>query len=253
MGSMFLFLHQIWCQVTLFMCWEMHMFTKIMWNLSKLNWRIHPSLFQWVSDSLIIVPSTSAALVPTGIHIPFSLWSFWLHWQWNWVKDWTTRQGWSAASGLHTTAMMFPGSKYAHVLSYSADVVEICNAHVHCVPDLDLISLHNEICVLILNWLGLVCFCSQVLQIKSRHSNIDLFTANDFELIGYQPHKRITMKMAVWACRQTVQLWPLTCGMQFLVSTGTHTLYGHFRQVNAIWLKSLIISTVAAWLPTLTL
>jgi dihydrofolate reductase/thymidylate synthase len=36
-----------------------------------------------------------------------------------------------------------------------------------------------------------------VLQIKSRHSNIDLFTANDFELIGYQPHKRITMKMAV--------------------------------------------------------
>ncbi|CAM6020824.1 unnamed protein product [Sphagnum balticum] len=36
-----------------------------------------------------------------------------------------------------------------------------------------------------------------VLQIKSRRSNIDLFTANDFELIGYQPHKRISMKMAV--------------------------------------------------------
>ncbi len=190
---------------------------------------------------------------PTGIHISFWLWSFGLHWQWNWVKDQTTHLGWSAASGLHTTAMMFPGSKYAHVLSYPVDVVEIWNVHLQCVPDLDLISLHNEICVLIINWLGLVCLCSQVLQIKSRHSNIDLFTANDFELIGYQPHKRITMKMAVWACRETVQLWPLTCGMQFLVSTGAHTLYWHFTQVNAIWLKSLIISTVAAWLPTLTL
>jgi hypothetical protein len=29
---------------------------------------------------------------PTEIHIPFWLWSFGLHWQSNWVKDWTTQQ-----------------------------------------------------------------------------------------------------------------------------------------------------------------
>jgi hypothetical protein len=35
-GLLFL-LHQVWCQVSLFICWEMHLYTKIMWNLSKNN------------------------------------------------------------------------------------------------------------------------------------------------------------------------------------------------------------------------
>jgi hypothetical protein len=42
------------------------------------------------------------------------------------------------------------------------------------------------------------------LWIKPTQTNIDDFRADDFELIGYQSHKRISMKMA---CKQNVQLW----------------------------------------------
>jgi len=36
-SGLFFLLRQVWCQVSLFICWEMHMYTKIMWNLSKNN------------------------------------------------------------------------------------------------------------------------------------------------------------------------------------------------------------------------
>ncbi len=36
-SGLFFLLRQVWCQVSLFICSEMHMYTKIMWNLSKNN------------------------------------------------------------------------------------------------------------------------------------------------------------------------------------------------------------------------
>jgi dihydrofolate reductase/thymidylate synthase len=38
---------------------------------------------------------------------------------------------------------------------------------------------------------------SQVLKINSDVKDIDSFTPADFELVGYEPNKRIAMKMAV--------------------------------------------------------
>lgn len=37
----------------------------------------------------------------------------------------------------------------------------------------------------------------QVLKINPEKKHIDSFVADDFELIGYDPHKKIDMKMAV--------------------------------------------------------
>jgi len=37
----------------------------------------------------------------------------------------------------------------------------------------------------------------QVLKINPEKKDIDSFVADDFELIGYDPHKKIDMKMAV--------------------------------------------------------
>lgn len=37
----------------------------------------------------------------------------------------------------------------------------------------------------------------QCLQIKTSNQDIDSFTASDFELIGYESYKKITMKMAI--------------------------------------------------------
>jgi dihydrofolate reductase/thymidylate synthase len=40
-------------------------------------------------------------------------------------------------------------------------------------------------------------FVSQALRINPEKKDIDSFTASDFELIGYNPHKKIEMMMAV--------------------------------------------------------
>lgn len=37
----------------------------------------------------------------------------------------------------------------------------------------------------------------QILKINPEKKNIDSFVASDFELIGYDPHEKIEMKMAV--------------------------------------------------------
>lgn len=37
----------------------------------------------------------------------------------------------------------------------------------------------------------------QVLKINGEKKEVDSFVAADFELIGYEPHKKIEMKMAV--------------------------------------------------------
>lgn len=37
----------------------------------------------------------------------------------------------------------------------------------------------------------------QILKINPEKNNIDSFVASDFKLIGYDPHKKIEMKMAV--------------------------------------------------------
>lgn len=37
----------------------------------------------------------------------------------------------------------------------------------------------------------------QILKINSEKKDIDSFVASDFELIGYNPHQKIEMKMAV--------------------------------------------------------
>jgi dihydrofolate reductase/thymidylate synthase len=37
----------------------------------------------------------------------------------------------------------------------------------------------------------------QVLKIITDKKNIDTLSADDFELVGYEPHKKIAMKMAV--------------------------------------------------------
>ena len=38
----------------------------------------------------------------------------------------------------------------------------------------------------------------QILKINPEKKNIDSFVATDFEFIGYDPHEKIEMKMAVW-------------------------------------------------------
>jgi thymidylate synthase len=47
---------------------------------------------------------------------------------------------------------------------------------------------------LLTRWLS--C-CIQVLQINPAKTDIDAFTAEDFTLTGYDPHKKIVMQMAV--------------------------------------------------------
>ena len=42
-----------------------------------------------------------------------------------------------------------------------------------------------------------VGFVQQELRINPDKKDIDSFTFDDFELVGYAPHKRIEMKMAV--------------------------------------------------------
>ena len=37
----------------------------------------------------------------------------------------------------------------------------------------------------------------QVLNINADKKDIDSFTVDDFELVGYNPHKKIPMQMAV--------------------------------------------------------
>lgn len=39
--------------------------------------------------------------------------------------------------------------------------------------------------------------CLQILKINTQKKDIDSFVASDFELIGYDPHQKIDMKMAV--------------------------------------------------------
>lgn len=39
--------------------------------------------------------------------------------------------------------------------------------------------------------------CTQVLRINPAKTDIDSFVMEDFELVGYEPHKKIEMKMAV--------------------------------------------------------
>lgn len=38
---------------------------------------------------------------------------------------------------------------------------------------------------------------TQILKINSEKKDIDSFEASDFELVGYDPHSKIEMKMAV--------------------------------------------------------
>jgi dihydrofolate reductase/thymidylate synthase len=42
-----------------------------------------------------------------------------------------------------------------------------------------------------------VTYFMQILKINSEKKDIDSFVAADFELIGYDPHQKIEMKMAV--------------------------------------------------------